>query len=89
MAQDLPSTIAPEVSKLVRTMEERVRYSDPMTPESLAMMDYDIDRCIEEVAMEVQQLQAAPTQDLTALRRKITEVNNLVDTRNARVKMMK
>ena len=89
MTQDLPGEIRMEASRLVRTMEDRMRYSDPVTPESLAMMDYDIDRCIEEVAMEVQRLIAQPTQDLTLLRRKITEVNNLVDTRNNRVRMMK
>ena len=89
MAQELPDAIAMEVSKMVRTMEEKIRYSDPMIPESLAIMDYDIDKCIDEVAVAIQQLKEEPTQDLSAIRKKITEVNNLIDTRNNRVRMMK
>lgn len=89
MAQNLDASIRMDVRGLVRTMEEKIRYSDPMTPESLLIMDYDIDKSIDEVALEIQRLQAEPSQDFTQLRRKIAEVNNLVDTRNMRVKMMK
>lgn len=89
MVQDLPGSVQTEAGRLVRTMEEKVRYSDPMIHESLVGMDYDIERCIDEVATEVQRLLSESSQDLTRLRRKVTEVNNLIDTRNHRVKILK
>lgn len=87
--QELPVEIRAEVSREVHTMEEKIRYSDPMSHESLMDMDYDIEKGIDRVAVEVENLMADSSENLDALRREVRNVNNLVDSRNNRVKMLK
>ena len=89
MVQELPEELRTDASRAVRSMEEKIRYSDPMSHESLMAMEYDIERGIDQVAVEVEMLMADSTQNADGLRRKVREVNNLIDSRNNRVKMMK
>jgi len=89
IVQELPSDVRSDASRVVRTMEEKVRYSDPMSDDSLMAMEYDIERGIDQVAAEVELLLADSSHDMNALRRKVREVNNLIDSRNNRVKMLK
>lgn len=89
MVQELPLEIRTDASREVRAMEEKVRYSDPMSHESLMAMDYDIERGIDQVAVEVENLLADSSRGVDILRRKVREVNNLIDSRNNRVRMMK
>lgn len=89
LIQQLPAEIRDSVTRDVRTMEEKIRYSDPMSHDSLAEMDYDIEKGIDRIYDEVQNLLADNTLDVDNLRREIRKVNNLIDSRNNRVKMLK
>lgn len=89
MVQELPTDIRADAGKVVFSLEEKVKYSDPMIDDSLKAMDYDIERGIDQVSAEVERLLTDGSNDLETLRRKVREVNNLIDSRNNRVKMMK
>lgn len=89
MVQELPTETREDASRAVRSLEEKVRYSDPMSDDSLMAMDYDIERGIDQVAVEVENLLSDSSRDIANLNRKVREVNNLIDARNNRVKMMK
>lgn len=89
LVQQLPAEIRDDAARQVLTMAEKIRYSDPMSHESLANMDYDIEKGIDKVVAEVQNLLTNNSIDVENLRREIQNVNNLIDSRNNRVKILK
>lgn len=88
-SEALPVEIRTEVSQTLRSLYEAIRYSDPVSYDSLSVIENQIRQGIANTGDEVDRLLNGQSNDMSKIKTAVNAVERLIEDRNNRAKILK
>jgi len=85
----MPSGIRTEIEKALQKLYDAVRYSDPMSEESVAVIERQIREKIASVGLKLERLATGEDADASAALAEMDAIERFVEERNNRIKINK